>query len=323
MKINLRQNKQSASCECHDNSSPRLAASVAAALILIGCGGGGGSSTPAPTPPALLTVAISDRTATGVVSNSNPITFDVAVSGAGITAVAPTVVENCDGQSVPLSVTSVPVTGGSASALPIAGVHPNGGDCTYTISATATNGGGTASATPFSNRFQVMFKYSRLNIVVFSDQNKRLGIIDGTTVSGAGNRTGYSNLALCGVYDVLLASGNPLASCVTPAFGNLRRYFPINPLTGELMAEVAASTIPTGAIFRGGVYGTFGDSAYVQFGISLKGMYIDVPGIGTYYFTDADSTNLRLTRDGFVTYTILSTCTALSCFDGVFTFSNP
>ena len=143
---------------------------------------------------------------------------------------APTVVESCGGQSVPLSVTSVPITGGSASALPIAGAHPNGGDCTYTISATATNGGGTASATPVSNRFQVMFKYSRLNLVVFSDQNKTLGIIDGTSVSRAGNRTGYSNLALCGVYDALLASGNPLASCVTPAFGNLRRYFPITPL---------------------------------------------------------------------------------------------
>ena len=113
------------------------------------------------------------------------------------------------------------------------------------------------------------------------------------------------------------------SSDLTPAFGNLRRYFPINPLTGELMAEVAASVIPTGAVFRATPYGTFGDTPYVQFGITRKAMYIDVPGIGTYYTTGADGVNLRLTRDSFATYTIIATCTALSCFNGLFTFSNP
>ena len=296
------------------------------AVALAGCSKSGGESTPPPVtppPPAAAKVTVTDMTTNGVVPATNTVKSSIAVSGDGVTKVDTAVTEVCDGVAVAVTVSTVPITGGMVTAVPVAGTQPNGGACTYTVTATATNPGGTSLPVTVTGGFQVMYKYARLNIGVYSDKNKRLFVVSGKTVTPMGNKTGYANLAACGLYDLLLSTGGPLGSCVTPDAGNTRRLFPINPLTGELMAEVAASAIPAGAVFRGGMYGPFGNSKYTAIGISLKGMYIDVPEVGTYYITDADRVNLRLTQDGFATNEVIATCEALSCIDGLFTFSNP
>ena len=311
------------------NNSQRSAfvlTTLVAAAALAACSKGGGNTPPPPPPPpaaAKATVVLTDMTTTGVVPATNTVKFKLDVSGEGVTKVDATVTELCDGNSVTVTMSTIPITGGTVTAVPVAGTQPNGAACTYTVTATATNAGGISDPVTATGAFRVMYKYARLNVGVFSDQNKRLFVMSGETVTPMGNKTGYDNLFLCGLYDLLLSTGGPLGSCVTPNAGNTRRYFPINPLTGELMAEVAASAIPAGAVFHSTAYGTFGDTPYASYGVTRKSMYIDVPGAGTYYFTSADSVNLRLTRDGFASYKIISTCPALSCFDGLFTFSNP
>ena len=57
--------------------------------------------------------------------------------------------------------------------------------------------------------------------------------------------------------------------------------------------------------------------------MSRKGTYIDIPNVGTYYITDTDSVNLRLTKDGFATNKIIATCANIGCFQYLTTFSNP
>jgi hypothetical protein len=53
-------------------------------------------------------------------------------------------------------------------------------------------------------------------------------------------------------------------------------------------------------------YGVFGATPYAAQGVGNTGMYIDVTE-GTYYFTNTDSLNLRLTSNGFVTNAVIGT----------------
>ena len=307
------------------------------AITLVACGGGGGGSTPAPvvvTPPPtpLATVTLTDKTVTvaGVVTKADPIKFGVAVSGNGVTAVTAKVTQTCDGKDVALTTSTVPVTGGDVTALPVAGEWPSGAVCTYKLDATATNSGGSASATQVASAFQVKFAFPRLNLVVFADQSGYLGLINDATgkVTPLINKTGYTDgidpIRLCGVYDDLFhPAGMPMATCVTRFVGNTRRNFPINPLTGELMAEYTGA-VPAGAVWRDVNDGNIPAPAnHVAHGVFYFGMYIDVPTAGTYFFTGTDQVNLRLTKDAFATNKVIATCGSLSCFKYLKTFSNP
>lgn len=111
-----------------------------------------------------------------------------------------------------------------------------------------------------------VYNYSRLNLVVFADQGGYIGKIDDAagTVTPLINQSAFitgafAPLALCGIYNLLLPDGRPLVTCVTPAVGNTRRNFPVNPLTGAVMGEYTA-VVPAGAVARDVGYGTFGDS---------------------------------------------------------------
>ena len=155
-----------------------------------------------------------------------------------------------------------------------------------------------------------VYKYARLNLVIFADQHATIGAITGETVTPLVNASEFTGnagfpLVLCALWDKILADGRPLASCVTPLVGNTRRNFPINPLTGEMMMEYTGE-VPVGAVMR-----DVRDSSqpsppgYAAHGVSSYGGYIDVPSVGTYFFTDTDSVNLRLTSDGFATNKII------------------
>lgn len=134
--------------------------------------------------------------------------------------------------------------------------------------------------------------------------------IDGKNVTPLGNASEFTGnggfpLDLCGIWSKIMPDGRPLASCVTPAAGNTRRNFPINPLTGEMMKEYKGA-VPEGAVLQD----TY-DSAqpapanYAANGVFYFGMYLDVSGVGTYYFTGADTKNLRLTKNDFLSNEII------------------
>lgn len=175
----------------------------------------------------------------------------------------------------------------------------------------------------------LVYHYNRLNLVIMADLAAYVGVLDDTTkkVVPLLNKTGYDHdaaypVAFCGIWDKLLPDGRPLASCQTIAAGNLRRNFPISPLTRELMEEYTGA-VPVGSMMREGGYGTFGDTPYAAFDVGMKGMYIDVPSVGTYYVTNVDRVHLRLTTDGFKTSKIIAQCGEGDCYHYLTTFSNP
>ena len=108
-----------------------------------------------------------------------------------------------------------------------------------------------------------------------------------------------------------------LHSCQTPAVGNVRRNFPVNPQTASIEAEWTGA-VPSGAVLHDVPYGTFGATPYAAHGVSRTGMYIDSTD-GVYYFTSTDSTKLLLTSNNFAT----SVTVATGDFKYLVMFSNP
>jgi len=155
----------------------------------------------------------------------------------------------------------------------------------------------------------VVYKYASFSFVVLPDitpgPDPKVGYmwqIKGRSVTPMINLTPYQNLSACGAWDKLLPSGAVIGSCTTPLAGNLRRNFTIDPVTGTFLSEYLGA-VPEGAILRSGPYGDFNDTPYVQFNIFLKGQYIDVAGVGTYFYTatnSLDQRSLRLTINGFI-----------------------
>jgi hypothetical protein len=165
------------------------------------------------------------------------------------------------------------------------------------------------------------YHFDRVNLmtngaVIADTGNGTLGVaypqlIVGTTLTPLQNETGVQ-VGLCMLSAGLLGSeagkyeGLPSVACVQPQLGNIRAVFPVEPVTGTLLPKLYEYTArPADAEYYAGPYGTFGDSPYVTYGVSQSGMYIDVPGVGTYYYPDSDDTELRLTRDGFLTFELV------------------
>jgi len=174
-------------------------------------------------------------------------------------------------------------------------------DC---VTGTSWDGNACKSVAP------AVYKYARLDLVIFSDQLGTIGVISGETVTPLINASEYTGnagfpLVLCALWDKLLTDGRPLASCVTPLAGNKRRNFPINPLTSELMKEY------TGAAPNGSMLHDVPDSSqaappsHVAANVPFHGMYIDRSSVETVFFKGDDHVNLRLTKDGFATNKII------------------
>lgn len=197
----------------------------------------------------------------------------------------------------------------STSALPAEGslnnvqVTVNSGNAptqSFMVSFTVPCSAGT------SNGSICVLHYSEFKLVVFADQGAYIGRIttgaDGLPngvvplVNNSGFTTGTNfPLALCGVWDKLLPDGRPLVSCQTPAVGNTRRNFPVNPLTGTVEAEWTG-TVPAGAVLHDVGYGTFGNTPYASHDIGLVGMYLKVNG-SLVFFTNTNSKNIRVITD--------------------------
>ena len=292
-------------------------------MALAGCGGGGGGTPATPPAPAAITIA-----GVSPADGATDVAADVTATGAFTATNAGTVSGNGTAACPASVAVTVTVTGSSFTAKP-AGNLPDGATCSLTVNLAGSLGGSATKTISFITKPAVVaYKYARLNLVVFADQSGYLGVINDATgtVTPLVNKTGYTDgiepIRLCGIYDKLLPEGNPLASCVTRFVGNTRRNFPINPLTGELMAEYTG-VVPAGAVWHDVGYGAFDDTPYAAFGVNQKGMYIDVPSMGTYYVTSTDRVNLRLTKDGFATNKIIATCANIGCFQYLTTFSNP
>ena len=189
------------------------------------------------------------------------------------------------------------------------------GNCSFigTVTGKGENGGASIKkdfSVTFATEPMLVYHCARLNLVIFAVQSGSIGVINGETVTPLVNKSEFTGnarrpLALCALWDTLRADGRPLASCGTRIVGNTRRNFPINPLTGEVMTEYK------GALPVGGGMRDVGDSSrtappdHVAANVPFYGMYIDVPSVGSYYFTGTDSVNLHLTTDGFATNKII------------------
>jgi hypothetical protein len=292
-----------------------------------GCGGGG-SSTSAELP----TVQASLKA--GALDLVSPVDSQLKIAGSftttgdvgSVTATAKSFV--CGATTVAATVAvSANQFSLSNSALP-AGVS-----CTLTLKLAGSTALASGSLPTdertytFDTRAAVLkYSYDRFNVVIFADQGGTMGSIVGRTVTPLVNKTGWTNdvskpfgadnpaspIALCALWHVsgvpfTLADGRPMSSCVTPGTvgGNFRRNFPINPLTGELMVEYTG-TVPASAVLLDvSDSSRIGPPDHVAANAPYYGSYIDVAGIGTYFFTDTDSINLRLTTDGFKTNEVI------------------
>ena len=239
-------------------------------------------------------------------------------------ATAPKLVVGGTTVSTAASGSGIAVTVGNATLAVVLSDGSTALDSSKSISGACAVGtlfDGSVCKRPFYN-------YSRFNLVVFADQNAYIGKIDDAagTVTPLINQSAFTGngglpLALCGIYDLLLPDGRPLVTCVTPAVGNTRRNFPVNPLTGAVMGEYTG-VVPAGAVARDVSDSTrSAPASYVAMNVAFFGMYIDVPGVGTYFFTgeSGGSTKLRKTTDGFKTNTIIH----VGDHKYLATFSNP
>jgi hypothetical protein len=296
---------------------------IASAIGLVACGGGGGGDSTSPVtsgggttttvpvvPVTPVTpvkpVASGTLVATGCIvthgqgtcnasatwTTTNATTPRVTVAGASISSLANATVAQTF--SVNIGATAIALTDGAT-----------------VLASSTVNAVCDSKSSVVAGLCQLtVLHYSELKLVVFADRGGYIGKVSSSGITPLVNNTSYtmgavSPIALCGIWDKLLPSGRPLASCQTPAAGNIRRNFPIDPVTGSLEAEYIGQ-VPSGAVLHDVGYGVFGATPYAAQGVGNTGMYIDVTE-GTYYFTNTDSLNLRLTSNGFVTNAVIGT----------------
>lgn len=176
----------------------------------------------------------------------------------------------------------------------------------------------------------VQVHYDRANLVisgeVFADSgNGTLAVsypqlIVGTTLILPKNKTGVQ-VGLCMLPSMKLANGLLPIRCHHDPVKNLIGIFPLDPVKQELLPEYIGE-LPKDMVFYGAPYGEFGASPYTKYGVSNYGMFIDVPGVGTYYYIDTDGKNLRLTRDGFKSNEVVHTGQDFT-YSVLMTYTNP
>lgn len=301
---------------------------VAFLIVTAACGGGGEGVSPT-APSVSGGVNPSPTTVTGsVVSVSNASILFGASSGASIIVWSSNAARAGD---VRLRVNGTEVSSQRASPADGLSVQVGNGDVRVEL----VNASGlvldtkTASASCALGAWHGgrcdRFRFDRLDVVILQVTPEQFfALKDGKAIPFV-NKTGYSAgpgvafpLSNCGLYDVVREDGAPLFSCTTPGAGNLRRTFPVNPVTLEILPEYTEQ-LPSKANLVATVYGTFGDTPYTAYGVWYKGMYIEVPGYGVYYMVSGDDKRIRFTRDGFQTYTTVVEAEGIRVF---YSFSN-
>lgn len=170
--------------------------------------------------------------------------------------------------------------------------------------------------------------YDRANVLISGEVFRDTGngtlaiaypqLLVGKTRVMVKNQTGVQ-VGGCQPSSLKLANGLPAVKCHEPKNGNVMTVFPIDPVKQELLPAYKG-TLPDGIEFYGAGYGPYGDTPYTHYDIYEVGSYIDVPEVGTYYWTSTDSGELRLTRDVFKTYEVVQTG---ETFIVMMTYSNP
>ena len=168
--------------------------------------------------------------------------------------------------------------------------------------------------------------YSEFALVVYEDNCKKIGWVDLASpdtdkVKELTNKTGHNEFTGQSDLDCSLglgalpvaandslakfADGTLLVSLVTAGDGNIRRWFPVNPVTKEILPEWTGA-VPKNTLQSTG-YGTWGDTPYADHDIGNKGMYASLAS-GLLYITNSDAARLRFTLDieNFATYDVIS-----------------
>lgn len=271
-------------------------------------------------------VALTSKTA-ATLEASAPIAVDVGITGFSVTGTAASATASCDGVAAAMKTATLPLAGGSVEFAPQS-AWPSGATCTFKVVADVTNVAGTATKT-IDGTFTVpkaVYKYNSFTFMVTGDivDNKHIGYpwrIVGKVATPFTNASEFDNLALCGVYDKLHESGAPILSCATPLAGNFRRSFLVNPLTATIGKEYTGA-LPAGAVFIGGPWGT--DMPYIQYGVGPLGYYVDVPGVGIYFWVqNGFVTEAWFTMDLFATKEVVDRGGSTNKISFMITFSNP
>ena len=277
-----------------------------ALATLAGCGGGGG---PTPGTPALsISIASVAADGTTLAKNAN-LSGSFALANLGASDPTPSVTIQASFDGCPGTVLGTVTLDYPSRTFTV--THPdfgNGLSCTYTLTPSVNGSPGSARLGSFKTDVAV-FHYTDLVLTVFGGGTLGRIVPDTTTASGwksiaLVNKSAYTTgaafpLALCAtVWDGTTvhkeSDGSPTISCVTPAVGNLRRYFAVNPLTNEIGAEVAT---PAGVTLRDVGYGFGTTGPYAAQGISEFGRFA-VAGRDILFILDTDSLNLRVAPAG-------------------------
>lgn len=187
--------------------------------------------------------------------------------------------------------------------------------------------------------------YDRANLVLSSEVIKDTGngylgvaypqLIEGEDILVPKNKTG-TQIGLCAFSVQLLGpeagpyEGLPAVYCAQVILGNIYAVFPLDPVKREVLPKIAENdkdfNLPKQFAylkFEGTAYGEYGASPYTKYGVPMYGMFIDVPGVGTYYMVDGATDKLHLTRDGFKTSKLLRDAGVGHGFKLLMTYSHP
>lgn len=284
---------------------------ILAAAALVACGGGGSTTeapqkqlvvdtTPTPdTVKTILSVKVQFVAVNGVNidgSTVEPAAKVLVTYDAGGTQGTGTLSTHCGTQS--LAGTQETAT---TSKLTFGHSDWTEGSCTGSVTVSAA---GYASATQtfaFTvKKAAVVYHYSDFMPVVYADGTLGRIVPDGASykVVALVNKTGYTTgaafpIGQCGVVQVGDAvykqeDGQPIVSCTTIVAGNTRRYFVVNPETGEIGKEV---TQPSGVVVHDVGYGDYNATPFVAYGVVEKGTYVETKA-GVFYQTFNDHAHL-------------------------------
>ncbi|MFO1341043.1 MAG: hypothetical protein U1F53_22950 [Burkholderiaceae bacterium] len=313
----------------HPPSLPRLA--ILASLFLAACGGGGGGTEPPPPTGPSVTITADDFTVDSGHSDEN-VTVSWAVTGVtgNVTvtlgeASKITAVEGRDYKKLGNSLTGSVATDLRGGTNDIYVYDGAGMEIGHKAVA-----GSCASGSTWNDKKvcapNAGWTYSEFALVVYEDNCKKIGWVDLASpdtdkVKELTNKTGHNEFTGQSDLDCSLglgalpvaandslakfADGTLLVSLVTAGDGNIRRWFPVNPVTKEILPEWTGA-VPKNTLQSTG-YGTWGDTPYADHDIGNKGMYASLAS-GLLYITNSDAARLRFTLDieNFATYDVIS-----------------
>lgn len=215
-----------------------VALSMMALLAACG-GGGGGAEAPKEAPKEARANILSVTVPTATDSN---IVASVTVTDAA--TVAQSVVGSCDGKSVALTATVLPVTGGTITVAPMA---PYAGACEVTVGVTASGVVGAIATDTETVRFQAgQVKLSYQN-VTFSMAGAPV-LLTKAGVVELENGTGYPQRPFgCMMSEKPFDTGHRGFLCLVPALDQMR-VLAVDPTTKKY--TIWSGALPTGYEYK-------------------------------------------------------------------------